>query len=361
MSRDRCSLRSCSTPPPVGRAARSLAVGVVHMELVNMVLSHRYAAEMCTEVFFAHGVQPCDCSCSSACLPTLAYAREALLTSSNQDFPAKEPPTLLHLSRCILSTGALGLLALPLALPTPIQASPGTLLRYHWVVGAQIRQRETDTTVKTLRLSPPLLPIHSDTSAWRYTTIQTVTKVYPDGSGMVRTTFSGVRFTVALPVSVSRAYLLTGYFVDQRISTRGTLLNQTVHGALPADMLFPSSIARPIPLQYAAAPVTVGSTWQQLYFGTERSMYQVRALGSLHGQPTVTFTMIMHQPLHSTVFANGLLTGQAREEVVTATGALVTPFHAVFIETETINAVVHGKKLQTVLTTRTTQDGSALP
>ena len=257
-------------------------------------------------------------------------------------------------------------LLLALSLLYPSLARPaGAVLRYHWVLGAHTSQTETDTTTTTLHVTPPIGTNDTTTRIDHFTTTQTVRKVYTDGSGLVRSTFTNYSTSTGHKAT---AYSLKGFAVDQRISPVGVLMSQTLVGTFAPEADPPNGIVSPIPTRYAAGPVAVGGVWHQTEndgsgSGDVVAAYRVRAFGSWHGRPTVSLATTIDQPFRT----NGLLpltgtyVGHASETVVVADGALVAPSHATFAVSGTVDGTLNGKKARGTVVISSTQDVTPEP
>ena len=253
------------------------------------------------------------------------------------------------------------LLLLALSLLSPLQAqAAGTVLRYHWVLGAHTSQTEVDTTTTTLHLTPPTGTTGTTTQISRYTTTQAVRKVYADGSGLVRSTFTDYSTSTGHKAT---AYSLKGFAVDQRISPVGVLMSQTLVGTFAPEANPPNGIVSPIPTRYATGPVAVGGVWHQTVndgsgSGGVVAAYQVRAFGSWHGRPTVSLAITIDQPFRTngSLPLTGTYVGHASETVVVADGALVAPSHATLGLHGTVDGTINGKKTRGTVIISSTQD-----
>lgn len=261
----------------------------------------------------------------------------------------------MHLLNRPLRAGLI-VLGMGVLLPFPMQAhaAAGRLLRYHWVVGLQVRQTETGSSTVVTHLTPDVGLNGTEVATYHITATQTVRKVYPDGSGLVRSTFADVSTTHDGKKTV---YALKDYALDQRISTRGAILSHKVMGAYSKLDDLPSDVTDPTPVLYPAAAVRVGSTWHELLSTNGVSLIgadtgagfvitvQVLAFSSMGGHPTVTLGLSLHQRLYGVAGPiSGLITGSGTIPLVVTSGAPAAAQHIVFSFRGTIAGPISGKQ-----------------
>jgi len=208
-------------------------------------------------------------------------------------------------------------------IPTNVRAAGAVLLRFHWSVGQQFSESSVDS--QTSAVTFPKLPAadSASTEVDRYTSVATVSKVFPDGSGLVHLTYRNVSITTG---GKTTTYPLKGYALDLRISTLGKVLSKVTTGT--ASSALSSDITDPTPLVYPVAAIPIGGSWSdsEVISGldTVTEHLQLQAIGSVQGRQTATILLTANVPLKTTI------SGLAVSGAIVASGKQV-----VFVDTET--------------------------
>lgn len=244
---------------------------------------------------------------------------------------------------------AAALLAAALALPVhrEAQAAGPQLLRYHWVVGQRFGYARTDTSIATDHYPTASAVKSTSKEVDKYSERSTVTKVYPDGSGLVHTVFSHVSVTKN---GKTRTYDLSHYALDVRKSTLGAVLSTRSSGSLPPGLVDSNEseeFSNPTPTRYPAGTVSVGGTWPVADTSEgETSSYRFRLLatGSANGRPTLTIS-VGHVSVRGTeggLQLTGTGTWSGSETLYVDTGALAAPYHMVMSVKIAVKGTVEG-------------------
>jgi hypothetical protein len=262
----------------------------------------------------------------------------------------------------VVNVSTLVLLAASLCAPARIgaHAAGGALLRYHWVVGQHWSDSEVDTSKTILQAKPVALGLNGTTvEVDRYTSTATVTKVFADGSGLVRVTYSKVSITKDGKIT---HYPLSGYALQLRVTTMGKVVSKKVLGSAAHLSDLPSSITDPKPTPYPQAPAQVGTTWTetQTQAGLGAVVYhlQVVALGSMGGRPTLTLHEYVNAPVRYSasglVFA-GVIAASGTGTSFIDTGATATTTTVPLALHAKLNGTIQGIKVSGTITVTGTQ------
>lgn len=231
------------------------------------------------------------------------------------------------------------------------RAAGGVLLRAHFVVGATFSSVQDSTT--TTKINAVLTTgkqsqklASSDVEVDHFPIIAKITKVYADGSGLVRLSFGPSSVTNNGKTTKGP---MTGYYRLERIAPDFHLISKQIFGAagIPADLR--SALPDTDPIRYPAGPVSVGSTWtisQHIdQFGTMRLHFTLLALGTQNGRQTATTHAEMAQPAQLStqgLLFKGTLNGSQDSQFFPDLNQDVVPSHSQLLFKGKLSGVASG-------------------
>jgi len=257
-------------------------------------------------------------------------------------------------------TAALLIASLIAPVSANVHAAGGVLLRYHWTVG----QHFSSSTVSSQDTSLvfPKLPAANQTSKEidRYTSVASVTKAFPDGSGIVHITYSNVSITKD---GTTTKYPLKGYAIDVKVSSLGTVLSKTTIGKASADL--PSDLTDPRPLEYPKAAIPVGGTWSKSQaippLGTMIEHIQLQSIGSVQGRQTATLAVKATVPINTSISGlavTGTLNASGTEVIFTDTSADAAPNHLTMSLEASMKGLINGVNVAGTMTLSAVDEGT---
>jgi hypothetical protein len=228
-------------------------------------------------------------------------------------------------------------------------AASDTLLRYHWVRGLHFVQSQVEIVTTIFQINPATLGLsRTDVTIDRLTTTTSVAQVFPDGSGLLRLTYSDVSITSN---DQTKRYPATGYAEELRVGSTGTLISKRTIGQAPLQGFGDHS--GPERVSYPQVPTRMGSTWTEAEpvfgFGTTVLHVRIVALGTLAGRPTLTMQMAASLPMRIgagplVVTGTGKMSSTTTVFVDTGAPASAASSHASFHGT--LSGTIQGIKLR---------------
>ena len=292
-----------------------------------------------------------------ASLPFSVFA-ETKKGNMDMHIHMRRPVTVLSIAAVVLSASLIA----PLSGSGQTHAAGGVLLRYHWTVGQHFSERATSS--QDIAVVFPKVPGASSTSKEidRYISSYTVTKVFPDGSGLVHIVYSNVSITKD---GKTAQYPLKGYALDLKVSTLGDVLSKTTTGKASADL--PSDITDPTPIDYPKAAIPVGGSWTRsdtiASLGTMVEHLRLESVGSMQGRQTATLVVTAAVPIWTTMngmAVKGTLTVSGKQVVFVDVFADAAPVHMTMSLNATIKGPIDGVTMSGTMTISSTEDGIPL-